>query len=306
MKAKGRFKGFMCLALVSALAAVSMTACGSGSAGGSSAEESLAASSDTAEGTSVLRVGMECAYAPFNWTQETTEIANGAEAVPIYGTSYYAYGYDVMVAQKLADELGMELEVHKVEWDSIGLGLDSNDYDCIIAGMGRTAEREQSYSFTDPYYYRDNCLVVKADSEIADVTGLSQLAGKHVKVTTQLGTGWVNLLDQIPDGELGANYETTAEVFMAVSNGVADVAVIDVPTAESALITNKDLKIITLDEGDAFEGDKEMTNVCIATRKDDTALRDKLQGAMDSIGWNDKAEMDKLMEEAISLQPAAN
>jgi putative lysine transport system substrate-binding protein len=249
---------------------------------------------------------MECAYAPFNWTQDTTELANGEEAVPIYGTNTYAYGYDVMVAKKLADEMGMELEVHKVEWDSIGMSLDAGEYDCIIAGMGRTAEREASYSFTDPYYYRDNCLVVKAGGDLDDVKGLSDLAGKNVTVTTQLGTGWVNLLDQIPDVTLGANYETTSECFMAITNGVADVCVIDVPTAESAAMTNSDLKIIYLDSSDKFEGDEEMTNVCIATRKDDTELRDKLQSAMDSIGWNDKTVMDETMETAISLQPAAN
>lgn len=254
----------------------------------------------------VLRVGMECTYAPFNWSQDTDELANGEKAVPIYGTNMYAYGYDVIVAQKLADEMGMELEIHKVEWDSIGLSLDAGEYDVIIAGMGRTAEREASYSFTTPYYYRDNCLVVKKGSGLEDIKGLSELAGKNVTVTTQLGTGWVNLLDQIPDVTLGANYETTSECFMAISNGVADVCVIDVPTAESAAMTNDDLCIIYLDASDKFEGDEEMTNVCIATRKDDTEFRDKVQAAMDSIGWNDKAVMDQTMEEAISLQPAAN
>ncbi|MGN1108843.1 MAG: hypothetical protein ACI4RK_05615 [Oscillospiraceae bacterium] len=123
--------------------------------------------------------------------------------------------------------------------------------------------------------------------------------------TTQLGTGWVPLLDQIPDVTLGANYETTAEVFMALSNGTADVAVIDLPTAESALLTNTDLKIITLDASDTFVGDEEMTNVCIATRKDDTALRDKLQAAMDAVGL-DRDTMNAMMEEAVSVQPAAN
>ena len=99
----------------------------------------------------VLRVGMECAYAPFNWTQESKEVANGDEAVKIYGSEYYAYGYDVMMAKKLAEELGMELEIHKVEWDSIGMAMDAGEYDCIIAGMGKTAEREKSYAFTEPY-----------------------------------------------------------------------------------------------------------------------------------------------------------
>ena len=64
--------------------------------------------------------------------------------------------------------------------------------------------------------------------------------------------------------------------------------------------------IIQLDETDTFTGDDEMVNVCIATRKDDTALHDKLQSAMDSIGWNDKAKMDELMDTVITQQPAAN
>lgn len=302
---KKGFRKMLALAMAGIMGTAMLTACGSNDGGSSSVPtESVSASSNSDE-KQVLRVGMECAYAPFNWTQTSAEVANGATALPIYGQSTYAYGYDVMVAQKLADQLGMELEIHKVEWDSIGLGLDSGDYDCIIAGMGRTAKREKSYAFTEPYYYRDNCIVVKTDSDLASVTGLSQLAGKNVKVTTQLGTGWVDLLSQIPDVVLGSNYETTAEVFMAVSNGVADVAVIDVPTAESALLTNKDLKMIILDENDTFEGDQEMTNICIATRKDDTALRDKLQEAMDAIDWNDKTAMDELMAEAISVQPAA-
>lgn len=253
----------------------------------------------------VLRVGMECAYAPFNWTQTDPEVSNGATATEIYGGGGYAYGYDVMVAQQLAEEMGMTLEIHKVEWDSIGISMDSGEYDCIIAGMGRTEERMLSYSFTEPYYYRDNCIVVKKGSDIENVTGLSQLAGKNVKVTTQLGTGWVPLLEQIPDAELGANYETTAEVFMALNNGTADVAVIDVPTAESALLTNTDLKIIQFSEDDTFTGDEEMTNVCIATRKDDTAFRDKIQKAMDSIGL-EREKMDEMMEEAIKVQPAAS
>lgn len=304
---KNKVKKVLALAMAGCMSMAVLAGCSgsnSTSSEAASTTDSSAADSSSTE-KKVLRVGMECAYAPFNWTQTTEDVENGDKAVQIYGQSTYAYGYDVMVAKKLAEQLGMEVEVHKVEWDSIGLGLDSGEYDCIIAGMGRTEVREKSYSFTEPYYYRDNCIVVRADSDLASVTGLSQLAGKNVKVTTQLGTGWVDLLDQIPDVVKGSNYETTGEVFLAVSNGVADVAVIDVPTAESALLTNKDLKLIQLDEDDTFQNDQEMTNVCIATRKDDTEFRDKLQKAMDDIGWNDKAKMDELMQEAIDNQPAA-
>lgn len=256
-------------------------------------------------GKEVLKVGMECAYAPFNWTQETEKVSNGDTAEPIYGTSYYAYGYDVMMAKKLAEELGMDVEIHKVEWDSIGMGLDSGDYDCIIAGMGRTEEREKAYDFTEPYYYRDICLAVKKGSGLENITKLSDFADKNVTVTTQLGTAWVDLLNQIPNAKLGANYGTTAECFMAVTNGVADVSVIDLPTSQSAAMTNDDLVLLNLDENDTITDPTGSTNVCIAVRKGDTELRDKLQGAMDKLSW-DKDKMDKMMDEAIKLQPAAN
>lgn len=298
----------LAMVLAGCMMVAAMTGCGNSSSTSSSGTTSsdTAATEADAESGGVLRVGMECAYAPFNWTQDTDATPDGSKAVPIYDSNYYAYGYDVAVAQMLADEMGMELEVHKVEWSSIGISMDSGDYDCIIAGMGKTAEREMSYAFTTPYYYRDNCIVVKKGGAYENVKGLSELNGTGCKLTTQLGTGWIPLLDQIEGAETGANYETTSECFMAVSNGVADVCIVDLPTAQSALLTNDDLAIIVFDENDTFSGDEEMVNVCIATRKDDTEFRDQIQEAMDAIGWNDKAKMDELMERVIDQQPAAN
>ncbi|MGN1109615.1 MAG: transporter substrate-binding domain-containing protein, partial [Oscillospiraceae bacterium] len=162
MKVKAFVRAISMLA-AGVMAVSSLAACsGSTSSSGSSAASSGAESETASNG--VLRVGMECAYAPFNWTQVSTEVPNGDTAVEIYGGGGYAYGYDVMVAKKLADEMGMGLEIHKVEWDSIGISMDSGEYDCIIAGMGRTSERMLSYSFTEPYYYRSNCIVVKKGS----------------------------------------------------------------------------------------------------------------------------------------------
>ena len=62
-----------------------------------------------------LRIGMEAAYAPFNWTQD--DDSNGA--VKIEGTNQYANGYDVQIAKKIAQEMGKEPLVVKTSWNGL-------------------------------------------------------------------------------------------------------------------------------------------------------------------------------------------
>ena len=113
-------------------------------------------SSNTSTANGTLKVAMECAYDPFNWTQTTA--INGA--VPISGTDgLYANGYDVQIAKYIAAELGMALEISAVEWDSLIAGLEAETYDAIIAGMSPTAEREAVVDFTD-CYYNSNLVVI--------------------------------------------------------------------------------------------------------------------------------------------------
>lgn len=249
----------------------------------------------------VLRVGMECAYAPFNWTQSSSEVSNGETAVPIYGTDDYAYGYDVMLAQKLADELGWELEIHKVEWSSIVLGMNSGEYDVIIAGMGYTQERDNSVDFTDPYYIRDNVLLVNKEGAYANATTLTDFTG--AAATTQIGTIWEQYVPQIPSVNQLTYYETTSEVVMAVSMGAADCGILDEPTAMSAAIANSDIKYIKLADEDKFtipEG--QSLDVCIAVKEGNSELQKTLDDALDAIEWNEDKMID-LMDLAVKLQP---
>lgn len=249
----------------------------------------------------VLRVGMECAYAPFNWTQSSSEVSNGEIAVPIYGTDDYAYGYDVMLAQKLADELGWELEIHKVEWSSIVLGMNSGEYDVIIAGMGYTQERDNSVDFTDPYYIRDNVLLVNKEGAYANATTLTDFTG--AAATTQIGTIWEQYVPQIPSVNQLTYYETTSEVVMAVSMGAADCGILDEPTAMSAAIANSDIKYIKLADEDKFtipEG--QSLDVCIAVKEGNSELQKTLDDALDAIEWNEDKMID-LMDLAVKLQP---
>ena len=111
---------------------------------------------DTSNGT--LRIAMECAYAPFNWTQTTD--ANGAVAIS-GKDNLYANGYDVQVAKYIAAELGMALEVYSYEWDSLIAAVQSGAVDAIIAGMSPTAEREEQVDFTDCYYNSNLVVIIK-------------------------------------------------------------------------------------------------------------------------------------------------
>ena len=133
-----------------------------------------------AEGT--LRVGMECNYAPFNWTQtEESEYT-----VPIEGGMGYADGYDVQIAKRLAEGLGMELAIVKTEWDGLPMGVMSGMLDAIIAGMSPTEERRATLDFSDAYYTSRLVVVVRKDSKYAGAKTLADLSG--AAITGQLNT----------------------------------------------------------------------------------------------------------------------
>ena len=73
-------------------------------------------------------VGMECAYAPFNWTESEKSDTNH----PIDGTKLYAEGYDVQIAKKIADQLNRRLVIKAIEWDGLIAALESGQIDAII------------------------------------------------------------------------------------------------------------------------------------------------------------------------------
>ncbi len=124
--------------------------------------EKFAVSCDApAKTTGTLKVGMECAYEPYNWT-DTENKTTGA--VPISGEGkqgLYANGYDVQIAQYVANKLGLKLEIYSIEWDSLLPALESGTIDAIVAGMSPTAEREKEIDFTDTYYESNLVVIIK-------------------------------------------------------------------------------------------------------------------------------------------------
>ena len=245
----------------------------------------------------VLTVGMECVYAPYNWTQLND--SNGA--VPIVNNpGSYANGYDVQMAQRICDAYGWELEVMAIDWGGLTPALQAGTIDAVIAGQSMTAERLKEVDMAGPYFYASIVCVTKKDSDLASATGISQLSGT---CTAQTGTVWYNTcLPQIQDAEIMPESESAPAMIMAVESGTVDFICTDMPTALGACATSDDLTILDFTETqDNFQVDEGEINIGISVVKGNTALKDALDAAMEGL---EAQHFNALMDQAIAIQPA--
>ncbi|HIW60222.1 MAG TPA: transporter substrate-binding domain-containing protein [Candidatus Anaerobutyricum avicola] len=255
-----------------------------------------AAESTGEDGSKTLTVAMECGYAPYNWTQ--SDDSNGA--VPIKDSNDYAYGYDVMMAKKIAEELGYDLEIVKLDWDSLVPAVQSGSVDCVIAGQSITSERLQMVDFTEPYYYASIITLVKNDGPYANAQGVADLAG--ATCTSQLGTIWYDVcLPQIPDANIQPAQESAPSMLVALDSGRTDVVVTDMPTGMAALVAYPDFKMLDFaGTDDDFQVSEEEINIGISVQKGNTELLDQINSVLDNMTTED---FDTMMQEAISVQP---
>ena len=239
-----------------------------------------------------FRVGMECNYAPFNWTQaEESETA-----VPI-AAGGYADGYDVRIAQRIADALGRELEVVKIEWDGLTMALLSGKIDAIIAGMSPTEERKMTIDFSDPYYESDLVIVVRADSQYASATSLADFAG--ARITGQLNTFHYTVIDQIPDVQLQTAMETFPAMIVALNAGAIDGYISERPGAVSAVASNPELTFVSFPEGEGFEASPEDVAIAVGLVKE-SELLEPINAALAEISYE---ERQQIMDETVADQP---
>lgn len=298
---KKSMKKVMALALAAMMAAASLTACGgkaaetTAAAGGDAAGTTTAAEPAAAE-KKVLKVAMECGYAPYNWTQP--DDSNGA--VPISGSPDYAYGYDVMMAKLIAEKLGYDLEIVKLDWDSLVPAIQSGTVDCVIAGQSITSERLEMVDFTKPYYYASIISLVKADGAYANATDVAGLAG--ATATSQQNTVWYNVcLPQVPDANILPAQESAPAMLVALSSGKCDLVVTDMPTGKAALVAYPDFKLLDFTGTDGeFKVSEEEINIGISLKKGNTELKEAIDGVLAEMTAED---FDKMMDEAISVQP---
>ena len=250
----------------------------------------------------VLTVGMECAYAPYNWMQ--MDDSNGA--VPISNVAgSYANGYDVMIAQRICDAYGWELEIVSSDWDGLTAAIQSGTMDANIAGQSMTADRMAEVDMAGPYYYADIVCLTTADSPYASAASIADLSGG--KCTAQSGTIWYDsCLPQIENAELLAPAETAPAMIMQLQTGTVDFICTDLPTAMGAVAKDDSLVILNFagTDGDfqfADEAERaENVNIGIAVQKDNTELKDAIDAVLSTMTADD---FNELMNQAIAIQP---
>lgn len=243
----------------------------------------------------VLRVGMEAGYAPYNYRQTTD--ANGAVAIANQNGEF-ANGYDVKIAKYIAEQMGVTLEVHALEWDSLINALNAGTIDAIIAGMSPTEERKEAIDFSDKYYESNLVIVVRKDGKFSDSDNIEDFVGANI--VAQRGTFHVDALEQITTVTDTNQYDTFATMITALKANTIDGYIAEEPGAIADCTANSELMYVRIRNNEngftTAEGD---TQLAVGLRKG-SSLTAEINSILTTVSDDQRAEW---MDEAIAQQP---
>lgn len=243
----------------------------------------------------VLRVGMEAGYAPYNYRQTTD--SNGAVAIANQNGEF-ANGYDVKIAKYIAEQMGVTLEVHALEWDSLINALNAGTIDAIIAGMSPTEERKEAIDFSDKYYESNLVIVVRKDGKFSDSDNIEDFVGANI--AAQRGTFHVDALEQITTVTDTNQYDTFATMITALKANTIDGYIAEEPGAIADCTANSELMYVPIRNNEngftTAEGD---TQLAVGLRKG-SSLTAEINSILATVSDDQRAEW---MDEAIAQQP---
>lgn len=255
------------------------------------------AADDTAGATTLgdgktLRVGMEAAYAPYNW--QVSEASD--TTIPIENVSgAYADGYDVQVARRIADALGMEAVAVKLDFSALIDALNNGQIDIVCAGMSTTPEREAAADFSDSYIDDDIVMLTTSGSPFAGATTFAELAG--ASILGQAATMYDDVIEQIPDVNHMTPAETVPLVVQGLSSGTCDIITYSMLSVPKLLETYPDF--VQLEMTDAFEGSVMPDNAAIAKGQDE--ILDQINEVIGDISVDERQE---IWSACMDRQPA--
>ncbi len=253
--------------------ALALTGCGNSDAPADAAGSADASGSDTMQLVTdgALTIGTSAEYEPFEYMED----------------GEYK-GFDLELAQAIADDLGLELKIENVDFDTIVPGVASGTkYDMGIAAITATPEREKEVGFTDSYYMDDQAIVTMADNtEITGDNYADALNAEGVKIAVQSGsTAEAFAKENFPNAEL-VPFKNATDCFAAVQSSQANALVTNRSVAAQLVATSfsNEQVIKQISTGEEY---------AIAVNKDNTALLDALNDSIAKL--TEDGTVDELM-----------
>ena len=204
----------------------------------------------------VFKVGVEGTYPPMTYHDESGELT----------------GFDVEVAKKVAEKLGVTAEFTESDWDSLLAGIDSKRLDTVINAVSITEERSQKYDFAGPYFYITQQIVVRSDDD--SIVDMDSLNGK--KCANNMTTAYLDLLENAGAEIVPIN--TTEEAVSMINSGRADFTTFNSVIFNEYLKQHPDAKVKV-----AFAIPDLVDTYAVPIRKGETRLLEAVQSALDEL-----------------------
>jgi len=279
--------------LLAAVMLLALCACGNAKEETKAADAAAPAEEAAPAEPKVLRIGMECAYAPNNWQEAEATDTN----LPIENVEgAYAEGYDVQIAKRVCAGIGAEPAIVMLSWDGLIEALNQGQIDMIIAGMADTAARREAINFSDPYHVTEYGIMVNNTSSYVNATSINDFEGASVlgQKDTQLDT----VIDQMPGVEHLTPVSSVPNMISRLQEGTCDALVVNVENTPSYLEANPNFIVIRFEQGKGF--DLGFVGACVGIRLEDTELLENVNTALATI---DQATRDELWNTAVENQP---
>ncbi|MGE4284381.1 MAG: basic amino acid ABC transporter substrate-binding protein [Clostridia bacterium] len=193
-------------------------------------------------------------------------------------------GFDAAMAKEIAKELGVELKIEDMAFDSLLNALKSGKIDFVAAGMSVTPDRLENVDFSEAYYTASQKIIVKKDNDT--LKGKADLEGK--KIGVQEGTTGDLEASEIANAQM-SRFKKGIDAVMDLKNGKVDAVVIDASPAEVFISKNADLKIV--------EEELTQEEYAIAVRKGDAELLEKINKVIKAL--KDSGKYDELVTQYI-------
>ena len=261
---------------------------------------------------SKLVIGLECAYQPFNWTLNQSN----DYTLPIDGTNEYADGFDISIAKYLSKDLGKDVVIKRIEWDSLIPSLNAGEINMILAGMSSTEERRKNIDFTDPYLSSELAFLVNKDyipmgnskdNPMSYNNLLNLFNGKSL--ICQMGVVGDDIIETYFTTKEGYNIahrdplKTYPLAAQDVARGIAFAMPAELPVVEAMTNINSSLGVLYADKSFLSNDDLDGLKVNIGIKKGNDELRNELNASLARLSLE---ERNRLMGEASSRSSSIN